>query len=187
MGGSISHVSQSSDVNTSINILQAGNGGAAAHTGGAGGSVFDVNTVGLIGQASDDSGHSFGAFQTFVAPGVLSTLFPAGVPEGVFAGRGGTGATAGIAGSVTSITAAQIAAIGAAANANGLFAAASKVANITAEAIGYDVNGNGLYDNATGTNRTAPDQAVAIDGFIFSVTAPTGVSALNKAFTFAPA
>jgi len=90
---------------------------------------------------------------------------------------------------VTSITAAQIAAIGAAVDSNGLFAAAAKIANITAEYIAYDVNGNGLYDNATGTNRTAPDQAVPIDGFIFSLTAPTGINTASKnlaAFTFTP-
>ena len=92
-----------------------------------------------------------------------------------------------MAGSVTSINAAQIAAI-AAVDANGLFAAASKVANITAQSIAYDVNGNGQYDNQSGINTTAPDQAVAIDGFIFSDTVPTGINTLNNTllheFTF---
>jgi hypothetical protein len=188
-GGSISQIVQQKDVNSPINVLQAGNGGAAVKTGGLGGSVTGVNTVGLIGQASDGYGNSFGAFETYVQPGVFDSLFPGGVPEGVFAGRGGAGATNGAPGSVTSITAAQIAAIGAAVDSNGLFAAAAKIANITAEYIAYDVNGNGLYDNATGTNRTAPDQAVPIDGFIFSLTAPTGINTASKnlaAFTFTP-
>jgi len=189
VGGSISQISQTKDVNSAINVIQAGNGGASVGTGGDGGSVSAVNTVGLIGQASDDGGNSFGAFQTDLAPGVFTALFPGGVPEGVFAGRGGAGATSGKAGAVTSITAAQIAAIGAAADSSGLFAAATKVANITAQVIAYDVNGNGLYDNASGTNQTAPDVAVPIDGFIFSLTTPTGVNTFNntllKGFTFA--
>jgi hypothetical protein len=187
-GGSISAISETKDINSAINLLQAGNGGAAVATGGLGGSVTSVRTVGLIGQASDDSGNSFGAFQTAVDPTFFSSLFPAGVPEGVFAGRGGTGNTAGLAGSVISITAAQIAAIGAAANSQGLFAAAERVANVTAQVIGYDVNGNGYYDNASGTNRNSPAVDKAIDGFLFSVTAPTGVHvddpALLEAFTF---
>jgi hypothetical protein len=188
LGGSISQIFETKDVNSSINLLQAGNGGAAVGTGGLGGSVTNVDTVGLIGQASDDSGNTFGAFQTAVNPAVFNALFPGGVPEGVFAGRGGTGGTSGLAGSVANITAAQIAAIGAAVNSQGLFAAAEKIANITAEVIGYDVNGNGLYNNVTGTNKTAPSQAVAIDGFMFSETVATGVHVtdptLLEAFTF---
>lgn len=188
VGGSISQLVQTKDVNSSINLLQAGNGGAAVATGGAGGSVTGVATAGLIGQASDDSGNRFGAFQTYT-DGALDSLFPAGIPEGVFAGRGGAGTTAGVPGSVISIQAAQIAAIGAAVdNASGLFAPAAKVANITAQVIGYDVNGNGHYDNVTGTNLANPSAAVAIDGFIFSETAPAAVNTANntllKAFTF---
>jgi hypothetical protein len=188
VGGSISQISETKDVNSSINLLQAGNGGAAVATGGLGGSVTGVKTVGLIGQASDDAGNTFGAFQTAVDISFFHTLFPGGVPEGVFSGRGGTGTTDGLAGSVTSIVAAQIAAIGAAANSQGLFAAAEKVANITAEVIGYDVNGNGQYDNVTGTNRTSPADARAIDGFLFSITAATGIHVSDptelEAFTF---
>jgi hypothetical protein len=186
-GGTISQISESKDANSSINLLQAGNGGAAVARGGLGGSVTGINTAGLIGQASDDNGNSFGAFQTN-ATGLVQTMFPGGVPEGVFAGRGGAGATAGLPGSVMSINAAQISAIGAAVDSNGFFAAAEKVANIAAESIAYDVNGNGHYDNATGTNQTAPDTAVAIDGFIFSETMPTGINTGNNAllntFTF---
>ena len=62
------------------------------------------------------------------------------------------------------------------------------MANITAQVIGYDMNGNKLYDNASGTNLTSPGQAVAVDGFIFSDTVPTGINTSNntllKAFTF---
>jgi hypothetical protein len=188
LGGSISQILEVKDVNTAINLIQAGNGGAAVKTGGLGGSVSGVNTVGLIGQASDDLGNTFGAFETAADPAFFGALFPAGVPEGVFSGRGGTGVTAGLAGSVSDINAAQIAAIGAAVNSSGLFAAAEKVANITAEVIGYDVNGNGLYDNQSGTNLNSPAVDVAIDGFLFSETTPTGVNTANntllKAFTF---
>jgi hypothetical protein len=187
-GGSISQIVESKDVNTAINLIQAGNGGSAIGAGGLGGSVTNVQTVGLIGQASDDNFNSFGVFQTESDPATFGTMFPFGVPQGVFAGRGGAGATAGLAGSVLSIQAAQIAAIGAAANSSGLFAAAEKVANVTAEVIGYDQNGNGLYDNVSGTNLTAPSQAVPIDGFLFSMTTPTGIVVANptllKAFTF---
>ena len=163
--------------------------GAGTKTGGAGGSVTSVNTVGLIGQASDDSGNSIGVFQTYADPGYFDNLFAYGqVPQGVFAGVGGTGPAAGINGSVTNITAAQIAAIGAAVNASGYFAAAAKVANITAESVAYDVNGNGVYENQTGFHRTAPNLAVPIDGFIFSETTPTGINTLDNtaltAFTF---
>ena len=190
-GGAISQITQNKDVNSAINVIQAGNGGASpSGIGGVGGSVTNVNTVGLIGQASDDTGTSFGVFQTATEPGLSSTYFnySGGVPQGVFAGRGGTGNTSGAAGSVTSITAAQIAAIGAAVNSSGLFAAASKVANITAESIGYDKYQNGHYTNASGQNQTPPDQAVPIDGFIFSTTQPTNIETMDNAalvnFTF---
>ncbi|HEX4084622.1 MAG TPA: VCBS repeat-containing protein [Chthoniobacteraceae bacterium] len=194
-GGSIGQIMESKDVNSPINILQAGNGGAAVTTGGTGGSVIGVSTVGLIGQPSDLFYNSFGVFQTDIDPGslLLNSLFPynggiSEVPQGVFAGNGGAGATAGAQGSVMSISAAQIAAIGAAMNADGTFGAAARIASITAQAIAYDQNGNGQYDNVTGTNRTAPDQAIPIDGFIFSETAPTGINTLSNAqlaeFTF---
>jgi hypothetical protein len=175
VGGSISGITEAKDVNTAINLIQAGNGGGAVAAGGLGGSVTGVNTVGLIGEASDNSGHTFGVFETRADSAYFNTLFPAGVPEGVFAGRGGTGTTAGLAGSVSSIHAAQIAAIGAASDSNGIFAAAQKIANITAESIGYDQNSNGLYDNSSGTNMNSPATDKPIDGFMFSVTAATGV------------
>jgi len=168
-GGSISAISESKDVYSPINLLQAGNGGAAVATGGAGGSVSLVKTVGLIGQASDST-IGFGAFQTAVDPSVWGTLFPAGVPEGVFAGRGGVGGTNGLAGSVVSINAYAIAAIGAAADPTGLFAAAEKVANITATSIGFSAEGLSTYEGVS------PALAQPTDGFIFSATTPTGIS-----------
>ncbi|MGA3171924.1 MAG: hypothetical protein ABSE62_13035, partial [Chthoniobacteraceae bacterium] len=190
IGGSIKGITESKDVNSTINILQAGNGGNAVKTGGAGGSVSAVNTAGLIGQASDDWGNKFGVFQTDLPPDPnFTTLFPYGsVPQGVFSGRGGTGATAGVNGSVTNITAADIDAIGAAMNSSGLFAPAAKVSNINAGFIAYDQNGNGLYDNQSGTNLNPPNLDVPIDGFIFSETTPTGVvtadNTLLEGFTF---
>ena len=190
-GEASAKIVQTKDVNSSLNVLQAGNGGeSTSATGGAGGSVTGVQTVGLIGQASDDRGHGLRRLPNGCGTrGAFTSLFPDGVPQGVFAGRGvEQGVAAGVAGSVTSISAAEIAAIGAAADANGLFAAANKVANITAQVIGYDKNGNGLYANVSGTNTTPPSQAVAIDGFIFSHTASVGVNTSEntvlKNFTF---
>jgi hypothetical protein len=189
LGGSISQIVESKDVNSSINLLQAGNGGSGGKTGGLGGSVNAVNTVGLIGQASDDLFHSFGVFETSADTAFFNTLFPAGVPEGVFAGRGGTGGTtAGLAGSVSSINAAQIAAIGAAVNSSGLFAAAERVANITAQVIGYDKNSDGIYSNQSGVSTDSPAVSAPIDGFLFSETIATGINTSNNAllegFTF---
>jgi len=171
IGGTISQVSETKDINSSINLLQAGNGGVGTTTGGLGGSVTTVKTVGLIGQASDDAGNRFGVFQTAADPsGVLGNLFPAGVPEGAFAGRGGAGSTNGLDGSVTSISAYEISAIGAAANASGVFAAANKIASITAEYIGFSATGASSYQGVS------PGTAEPTDGFIFSVVAPTGIS-----------
>ena len=187
LGGSISQIVESKDINSAINLLQAGNGGSGGKTGGLGGSVTAVNTVGLIGQASDNL-HSFGVFETSADSAFFSTMFPAGVPEGVFAGDGGTGTTPGLAGSVSSINAAQIAAIGAAVNWSGLFGAAERVANITAQVIGYDKNGDGVYTNQAGISTESPAVSVPIDGFLFSETVATGVNtsdnALLEGFTF---
>jgi hypothetical protein len=185
LGGSVSGIVQTKDVNSAINLIQAGNGGAGVTTGGLGGSVTAIRTAGLIGQASDDQDHAFGVFQTNTT-GYFNSLFPGGIPQGIFAGRGGTGATAGLAGSVTSISAAQIAAIGAAVDSSGLFGAAEKIANITAQSIAYDANSNGVYNNVPG-NALNPAAAVPIDGFIFSQTVPTGIKTSNanlQAFTF---
>lgn len=173
LGGSISQIFETKDVNSSINLIQAGNGGAAVAAGGLGGSVSMVKTVGLIGAASDQFGRYFGAFFTATDAPALTSLFPAGVPEGVFAGAGGTvgsGGTAGLAGSVTSINAYAISAIAAAMNpATGIFAAAEKVANITAAAIGFSA------EDLTTYQGVSPGNAAPTDGFIFSVHAPTAI------------
>jgi hypothetical protein len=170
IGGSITQISELKDVNSAINLIQAGNGGAGVTAGGLGGSVSQVKTVGLIGQASDDFGNVFGVFQNQVDSAFFGSLFPAGVPQGVFSGRGGTGTTAGLDGSVTSINAYAIAAIGASANASGIFAAAEKVANITAQYVGYSAESSTTYQGSS------PGLATPTDGFIFSVTKPTGVT-----------
>jgi hypothetical protein len=174
VGGSISQIFETKDIDSSLNLLQAGNGGGAAASGGIGGlggSVSVVNTVGLIGEASDLSGTYFGAFQTDADAPVLTSLFPAGIPEGVFAGAGGAGMkTSGLDGSVTSITAYAISAIGAAVNpATGIFAAAEKVAHITANIIGFSA------EDLTTYQGVSPGLAVPTDGFIFSIDKPTDI------------
>jgi hypothetical protein len=173
-GGSIAQISENKDVNSAINLIQAGNGGPGVTAGGVGGSVSKVKTVGLIGQATDDYNDIFGVFQNEVDPAVFNSLFPAGVPQGVFSGVGGTagtGGTAGLDGSVTSIDAYAISAIGAAMNSSGIFAAAEKVANITAQYIGYSAEGDTTYQGSS------PGVATPTDGFIFSVSQPTGITA----------
>jgi hypothetical protein len=156
---------ETKDVNSSINLIQAGNGGAGVTTGGLGGSVNQVKTVGLIGQASDIYGDTFGVFDNEVDASSVATLFPDGVPQGVFAGRGGAGATAGLDGSVSSINAYAIAAIGAAYDpTTGLFAAAEKVANITAQFVGFSAEGDTTYQGVS------PGLATPTDGFIYAIT-----------------
>jgi hypothetical protein len=77
--GSITKISQSKDLNSAINLIEAGNGGAsAAGKGGNGGNVSTVNTLGFIGKPSDGTNY-LGAFDEF------------GLPQGVFSGRGGVG------------------------------------------------------------------------------------------------
>jgi hypothetical protein len=67
----------------------------------------------------------------------------------------------------------------------GLFAAASKVSNITADLIGFDQDRDKAYDNVPGTTA-APDTAVPIDGFIFSSTKLVNVTGQRVGFVFAP-
>ena len=145
-GGDVTAISQTKDLNSAINLIQAGDGGASTGAfgiGGAGGNVGNVQTVGSIGIATDNASR-LGAFD-------------GGSPQGVFSGRGGAGASNGLAGAVSSITARQIAAIGASADSNGIFALASKVSGIKADLIGYDVLNNGTFDSTSGT--TSPSTA----------------------------
>jgi hypothetical protein len=179
-GGDVTGVSQVKDINSSINVIQAGNGGDnPLGKAGAGGNVSAIKTAGFIGRPSDG-----------VNPlGVLDMVGSSPIAQGVFSGRGGTGISAalnGINGSVTGVTARQIAAIAAAMDANtGLFAAASKVSNITSDLIGFDLDRDQTYDNASG-NSAPPDQVAPIDGFIFSSTKLVNVTGQRAGFVFAP-
>lgn len=180
-GGDVTGVSQVKDVNSSINVIQAGNGGNnLLGKAGAGGNVSSIRTSGFIGRPSDGVN----------ALGVLDTAFGATIAQGVFSGRGGTGVSAalsGVNGSVTGVTARQIAAIAAAMDMNThLFAAASKVSGITADLIGYDLDRDKAYDNVVAGSTAAPDQVAPIDGFIFSSTKLVGVTGQRAGFVFAP-
>ncbi len=180
-GGDVSGVSQVKDVNSSINVIQAGNGGDnLLGKAGAGGNVSGIKTSGFIGRPSDGVNNL----------GVLDMAFGAPIAQGVFSGRGGTGVSAalnGVNGSVTGVTARQIAAIAAAMDSStGLFAAASKVSGVTADLIGFDQNRDRTYDNATPGSSAAPDAVAPIDGFIFSSTKLVNVTGQRAGFVFAP-
>ena len=155
-GGDISKITNRKDVNSAIDLIQAGNGGASAGgSGGRGGNVSSIQTVGFLGKPSSASG-GYGAFDDL------------GLSQGVFSGHGGDGATSdGAAGSISAVSARQIAAIAAAVGAGGMFAPASKISKITADVIGYDSDGDGVFDNVTGSTD-APDQTQPIDGFVFA-------------------
>jgi hypothetical protein len=163
-GGSITGVTQSQDVDSSLNLIQGGNGGAGiGGHGGAGGSVSDVSAVGFIGLPAAATAN-LGVFNDSVAAPLIAGLgLGKAVPQGVFAGRGGAG---GVAGSVIDVVANEIAAIGAAENANGVFAPAHKVDDITADLIGYEV----VRDNHFSSTKPgkSPGHAEPIDGFILA-------------------
>lgn len=167
-GGDIFGIRQNKDLNSAMNLLSAGDGGNASGVGGNGGNggnIKDVKTIGFIGKPSDG----------------LTNLgvFDSGREQGVFAGRGGDGATDGTNGSVTNIVARQIAAIGANPGVGNLFGAASKIAKITADLIGYDANANNAFNNANSDSQN-PGVVVPIDGFLFG-------SSISKITTFNPA
>lgn len=173
-GGNITGITQAKDLNSFMSLLMAGAGGdSAAGTGGAGGSVTSVRTAGFIGRPFETSGDRLGAFDD-------------GLPQGIFAGLGGSGALSnGLVGAVTNIIARQISAIGAGANValeTGLFAAARAVTNVRADLIGYDVNNNGIFEGP-GT----PSGTVPVDGFILA-TSVSNITTQNPgrtaAFTF---
>lgn len=180
-GGDVSGVSEVKDVNSSINLIQAGNGGDnVLGKAGAGGNVSAIKTSGFIGRPSDGVNNL----------GVLDVAFGSPIAQGVFSGRGGTGispALSGVNGSVTGVTARQIAAIAAAMDTStGLFAAASKVSGITADLIGFDKDRDRTYDNVTPGSSAAPDVVAPIDGFIFSSTKLVSVTGQRAGFVFAP-
>jgi hypothetical protein len=182
-GGDVTNLTQGKDVNSSINLIQAGNGGGnLLGAGGAGGNLAGIKTVGFIGRPSDGV-NRLGVFDTIVTgTGNIE------IPQGLFSGRGGDGLGAqdGLNGSVTNVSARQIAAIAAAYDSTtGLFAAAAKVSNVKAALIGFDLGLDGAFDSTVpGTPK--PSLSKAIDGFILSATPLTQVTgvALNSPFVF---
>lgn len=186
-GGSIQSIKQTKDVNSAINVIQAGNGGrGAGDVGGVGGSVQKVNTVGFIGLPASDSAY-LGAFHTLptdTANTIDSQFAYSQVPQGIFAGQGGSGADNG---SVQKVSARQIAAIGASVQANGTFAAAKLVSGIKADLIGYqliraaDGTDDGQFHSQGGIG-VSPSTAVPIDGFILA-SAVSDITTLNDGLT----
>ena len=172
-GGDILNFSQLKDVNSSINLIQAGNGGAnPAGVGGAGGNVTGVKTVGFIGRPSD------GVARLGVFDQIGSGLGAIETPQGLFSGRGGDGLTDGVNGAITNIAARQIAALAAAVDGAGLFGAASKITTVKTALIGFDVLANGTF-NSTVPGTPNPGVSKPIDGFIFGKVI-TGVVNLPK-------
>jgi hypothetical protein len=172
-GGSISGITQLKDVNSSIDVVQAGNGGDnMLGRGGVGGNVSSIHSVGFIGRPTDGV-NSLGVFD-FIGTEQIA--------QGIFSGRGGASASGHAAnGSVSNIVARQIAAISAAEDTNtGLFAAASKISQITADVIGFDVYRDttnpdaGTYTDGKG-GHTDPGVTTPLDGFMWSLTAATGI------------
>jgi len=166
-GGDILSINQLKDINSSINLIQAGNGGDNAFgTAGAGGNITGIKTVGFIGRPSDGT-NRLGVFDQLGG----STE----IPQGLFSGRGGAGLNASaLNGAITNIAARQIAAIAAAVDANDHFGAASKITTVKTALIGFDVLGNGVFNGAN------PGTARPTDGFIFG-TVITGVTNLPTA------
>lgn len=161
-GGAIKGVTQTKDVNSSINVVMAGDGGAG---GGSGGKVKKIDTVGFIGSPNSATQNRLGVFNASINSPEIASFFASGlVPQGIFAGRGEGGN-----GSVSKVVARQIAAIGAAPDADDLFAVASLVSNIRADFIGYDAGSGtvGAFDSSAG-GRVSPATAVPLDGFILA-------------------
>lgn len=192
-GGNITTIKQVKDVNSTINAIQAGDGGRGANNaGGVGGSITGVNSVGFLGLPSTvSSAVTLGAFNSLDTgvPTEVSSLFNySRIPQGIFAGQGAGGAANG---NVENIVARQIAAIGATVQANGTFAAANTVDNVTSDLIGYH-----SYDaaNAAGASSgpfqssdgksTSPSKDVPIDGFILASTV-TNINTVNNGRTAA--
>lgn len=166
-GGDVNGITQAKDVFSTISAILAGNGGdAAAGTGGKGGSVMNVRTVGFIGKPTTDSDR-------------LGLADETGTPQGIFAGHGGAGVIAGVNGSVSSVAARQIAAIAARGASSGTYAPATKVSKVVADLIGYDQDGDGVYDGLTAN----PGTGLPTDGFLFA-SSISGVTGNLPAFTF---
>ena len=171
-GGDVSAIGQAKDLNSVINTIEAGNGGEAlAGIGGNGGNVGNVKVLGFLGRPTS-------------GPDLLGVFDELGYAQGVFSGRGGAGLVGGIAGAVSQITARQIAAIAATVDAGGLFGVASKVSNVTADLIGYEVTRDNVFENVNGTGGESPGTVVAIDGFILAA-AIQNVKVARPGFVFA--
>ncbi len=169
-GGTVKAITQSKDVNSTINTIAAGNGGASADgTGGVGGSVKSVTTEGFIGLPSvttANEGIYLGVFDDAISSPTISALFATGtsVPQGIFAGRGGNGADNGL---VTDVVARQIAAIAATVDAAGVFAPAQSIGNIHADLIGYDAGQDGIFTSSQVGVKT-PVGVRPVDGFMLA-------------------
>ncbi len=196
-GGSIASITQSKDLNASLDLLLAGNGGNAPAKGGDGGDVRGIRVAGYIGKPSATTivlpgaaadpldplppsiDEKLGVFERILIDTDNDPMTPPDVSaifvQGLFSGRGGTGTTAGINGAVADVTARGIAAIAAAPSAitsTGtpiLFAAASSVTKVTARIIGYDIGVVGAFDS-TGVPGpgNSPTVSQPIDGFILA-------------------
>jgi len=199
-GGDILKITQTKDLNSSLDLLLAGNGGAAAAgTGGKGGDVRDIRVAGYIGKPSastpvlqGDPGdppsppfdEKLGVFQLTRIDAdsdpITTPVIESYSVQGLFTGRGGIGGTVGKSGAVANVTARGIAAIAAAPSAimgDGstpiLFAPASSVTNVKAQTIGYDIDGDGECDDGTNTpinSPASPGTVMPADGFIFATT-----------------
>jgi hypothetical protein len=147
-------------------IVRAGAGGAGFGSGlpngdgGDGGSVTDSRIVGAIGNFAK----SFGLREEEMG--------------GLFAGAGGGGSSLGNAGDVIGVTATRIAAI-LAADSNTLASnlnarnAVNLLRNVTATAIGADVNGDGLFSlsfDQDGDGYVFGTSDVVIDGPVIART-----------------
>jgi hypothetical protein len=182
-GGSIQGVKQNQDVNSSLSLIQGGDGGAGrVGHGGSGGSVTDVNTAGFIGLPATETA-DLGVFNDAVDSPLMNSLVAGThIPQGIFAGRGVDG---GVSGSVIDVVARQIAAIGASANAHGIFGVAHAVDDVTADLIGYEVVRNNHFSSTV--PGKSPAKAQPIDGFILAASVSdimTDDNARTAKFTF---
>jgi hypothetical protein len=190
-GGSIKGVSQAKDVNSSINLIQAGNGGDnPLGRAGEGGSVSNLRTVGFIGRPSDGF-DQLGVFDTIITDfggvEVPSDIFfdngdgSATFAQGLFVGRGGSGATAGKNGSVSDVAARQIAAIAAAMDpSTQLFASVAKITGLRADLVGFDVEGNSVFNDSLG-GSVSPKTEIPLDGFVLSASQLTAAQGIAPA------
>ncbi len=169
-GGTVKGITQSKDVNSTINTIAAGDGGASAGgVGGVGGSVKNVSSEGFIGLPSITTateGLYLGVFNDAISSPTVASLFATGasVPQGIFAGRGGNGAANGV---VNEVVARQIAAIAATVDAAGVFAPAATISNIDADLIGYDAGQDGTFTSSQPGVHT-PVGVRPVDGFLLA-------------------